>query len=93
MTKYTLAVQSEILCLENDGAWILDTGSPFSVGRRDRLVLDGMEFPIRQEMLGIDMDRIVELPGIEAEGLLGADILNHFTAVLSKLAGGRCWTG
>lgn len=81
MTNYSLVIQNGILCLESEGRWVLDTGSPFSLGRIDCVNLDGRRFPVPRNAFGLSVDQLVNLPGIEAAGLLGGDILNQLDLV------------
>ncbi len=57
--------------------WLLDTGSPTSIGRAGQLELDGTRFPLRPSLLGLDIDSLVTSVGEPFSGLIGTDILGR----------------
>jgi len=65
------------LSLENQ-LWLFDTGAPQSFGEGGKLVILEKEFPIATSFMGLDANKVSEHAGVEMQGLLGADIINHF---------------
>lgn len=65
------------LSLENQ-LWLFDTGAPQSFGEGEKLAILGKEFPIASSFMGLDAIKVSEHAGVEMQGLLGADIINHF---------------
>lgn len=65
------------LSLENQ-LWLFDTGAPQSFGEGEKLAILGKEFPIASSFMGLDANKVSEHAGVEMQGLLGADIINHF---------------
>lgn len=65
---------------------LLDTGSPTSIGRTHRLALLDQDYELEDEFLGIDIDGLVELSGVDFDALLGADILQEMVFTLDVRA-------
>jgi hypothetical protein len=79
MPAYSLQLRSNLMFLEHNGLWLIDTGSPFSVSSRvETICLDGIECPLRRRLPGFAIEDLTEIIGFEATGLLGGDILNRF---------------
>jgi hypothetical protein len=61
-----------------DQLWLFDTGAPQSFGEGEKLSIMGKEFPLASSFMGLDANKVSEHAGVEMQGLLGADIINHF---------------
>jgi len=61
-----------------DQLWLFDTGAPQSFGEREKLSILEKEFPIASIFMGLDANKVSDHAGVEMQGLLGADIINHF---------------
>jgi hypothetical protein len=61
-----------------DQLWLFDTGAPQSFGEGEKLSIMGREFPLASNFMGLDANKVSEHAGVEMQGLLGADIINHF---------------
>ena len=57
--------------------YLLDTGAPFSVGY-EPIVIAGREFPVESSYMGVTGSYLTEHIGLTIEGMIGADILQHF---------------
>lgn len=79
MQTYALQFRSNLMFLEHDGLWLIDTGSPFSVSSRTGAIrLDDIECPLQPRLPGFAIEDLTPVIGFEAAGLLGGDILNRF---------------
>lgn len=79
MSTYALQFRSNLMFLEHDGLWLLDTGSPYSISSRTGTIrLDGIEYPLQPRLPGFAIEDLASVIGFEAAGLLGGDILNRF---------------
>jgi hypothetical protein len=79
MTTYPLHLRDGHLFLQLDGAlWLLDTGSPSSFGTQPGPSIAGRQFDISPEFHGLDVASLGKFVGVNAAGLLGADVLNEF---------------
>ena len=61
-----------------DQLWLFDTGAPQSFGEGEKLSILGREFPVASSFMGLDANKVSEHAGVKMQGLLGADIINHF---------------
>lgn len=61
-----------------DQLWLFDTGAPQSFAEGEKLSILEKEFPIASSFMGLDANKVSEHAGVEMQGLLGADIINHF---------------
>ena len=61
----------------NGRNYLLDTGAPFSVGD-DPITIAGVPFPVEQCYMGVTGSMLTEIIGTPIEGMIGADILQHF---------------
>jgi len=61
-----------------DQLWLFDTGAPQSFGEGEKLAILEKEFPVASSFMGLDANKVSEHAGVEMQGLLGADIINHF---------------
>jgi hypothetical protein len=57
--------------------YLLDTGAPFSVGY-EPVNIGGTIFPVEQSYMGVTGSYLTEHIGLPIEGMIGADILQHF---------------
>ena len=59
--------------------YVVDTGSPISFGRGNRVIINGKNFPISNvSPNGLTADSISALSGLQVDGLIGMDILIRF---------------
>lgn len=61
--------------------WLVDTGLPTSIAPRGRVRVEGRDFSVAREYLGVTVGTLAELVGVRLDGLLGADILAQFDAL------------
>ena len=61
-----------------DQLWLFDTGAPQSFGEGGELSILGREFPVASNFMGLDANKVSEHAGVQMQGLLGADVINHF---------------
>jgi len=54
--------------------WLLDTGSPISVGN-GQINLNGTAHQLTPDFMGVDIDSLRELAGISFDALLGMDVM------------------
>ena len=79
MSMFELKLLQKHLYLSlEDQLWLFDTGAPQSFGEGGKLVILEKEFPIATSFMGLDANKVSEHAGVEMQGLLGADIINHF---------------
>ena len=57
--------------------YLLDTGAPFSVGD-EAITIAGVPFPAEQCYMGVTGSLLTDIIGTPIEGMIGADILQHF---------------
>lgn len=58
--------------------FLVDTGSPVSLGRNAEVEVLGRVFPLIKQLLDLNVDGLSELVGTPIAGLLGVNILNAF---------------
>ena len=91
-TDYPIELSQGHLLLMADGRrWVLDTGSPTSIGVGE-LELAGRDFPLAGDFLGLTPGRLSEWLGMPVDGLIGTDILNAFDLILD-VPGGHLTVG
>ncbi|MEP5764363.1 MAG: hypothetical protein ABJ308_07205 [Halieaceae bacterium] len=79
MANYTyLKYQGHLVVNLSGRQYLLDTGSPFSVGT-EPISIAGMEFLVQDSYLDLTPASLVENIGLPLEGLIGADIIKAFT--------------
>ena len=71
----------------NGHLWLLDTGAPTSFGRSSTLTLEGMEFQVGDDYMGLTLDGLSQYIDIECEGLLGMDTLGRLDIVFDVPGG------
>jgi Ca-activated chloride channel family protein len=83
LMDYTLRLVNGHPVFDLDGqATLLDSGSPFSLGRASDLYFMNMVHPLSQEFMGVDLKTIAQLVGTPLELMLGADILLKYRVLL-----------
>lgn len=76
MTVLDCAVENRHLFFTIDGArWLVDTGSPISIGNVASLEIAGIRVPVVSTAYGIDAARLSDDVGVAISGLLGMDFL------------------
>jgi hypothetical protein len=71
-------LQNHLYLSLEDQLWLFDTGAPQSFGEGGKLSILGKEFPVASSFMGLDANKVSEHAGVQMQGLLGADIVNHF---------------
>jgi hypothetical protein len=71
-------LQKHLYLSLGDELWLFDTGAPQSFGEGEKLSIMGKEFPLASSFMGLDANKVSEHAGVQMQGLLGADIINHF---------------
>lgn len=66
-----------VIQVDNSRA-IIDTGAPFTVSNRRKLIIGGREFDTSQDFFGITPATLSGFVGTPMDTLLGMDILSHF---------------
>jgi len=64
--------------------WLYDTGSPASFGKKENLILDGKQFDIGNNYMGLNTITLSQFVGLPCAGLLGADIIGQFDHILDS---------
>ncbi len=84
---YAVSIEQGHLLMQADGRqWVLDTGSPASIGHGSVRV-GGRSFPLVSDLMGLDAARLSSWVGVEVDGLIGTDVLNQFDVVIDVPAG------
>jgi hypothetical protein len=87
-TTYPLVLEHGHLFALIDGhRWVVDTGSPASLGQVAALQIGHRAFAIKSALMGLDAETLSGLIGQPVAGLLGNDILNAFDGVMDVQAG------
>ncbi len=82
MEEFALCLQQGHLFVQLDGElWLLDTGSPTSLGITPAITLAGHPFALETSSFGITAAEISELVGVRCAGLLGVDVLHCFDCI------------
>ena len=80
---YTLRLVNGHPVFELDGKkTLLDSGSPFSLGRESDLYFMNSVLPLSQEFLGVKLDTLSRLIGTPLDLMMGADILLKYSVLL-----------
>lgn len=83
MQELPLAFSSSHLLMTMEGQpWLLDTGSPSSFGDAGAITLDGQEFPVASDYMGLSGKLLSGYLGQSVAGLIGTDILNSIDVVV-----------
>ena len=62
----------------NNVRYLLDTGSPISFGEVPVVSIDGKDFALQPSALGMTIEKINRLSGLQIDGLMGMNILQQF---------------
>jgi len=71
----------------SEGLWLFDTGSPKSFGSVPALTLEGVEFELSDNYMGMTVETLSGFVSVECAGLLGADVLENFDFLMDTLTG------
>lgn len=72
-------LDGHIIAHANNFDYLIDTGSPVSFGRGEKLVINEQNFHISVDgTFGVTVDSISALSGLHIDGLIGMDILSNF---------------
>jgi len=77
MWTYPLTLR-RLMVLEQEGLWVIDTGSPVSFGDRESLDLGGRRFHLMRNFMGVSPEKLSDLLGFRVNGLLGNDVISGF---------------
>ncbi|MFH2040035.1 MAG: VWA domain-containing protein [Chloroflexota bacterium] len=81
---YTLRLVNGHPVFQLDGQeTLLDSGSPFSLGRKSDLYFMNAVHPLSQEFMGVDLETIGHLVGTRLDLMVGADILLKYRVLLN----------
>jgi hypothetical protein len=75
--------RGHIIVKVNGAPWLVDTGSPFSVGYAP-VVIAGREFEVQEDYLDVCPAWLTEHIGTSVDGLIGADILSRYTVCFHR---------
>lgn len=81
-TKETYQLKLEknhLICVLNGLRFLIDTGSPFSVGKSGGVDISGKHYSLSEEFMGVKAGVLGDLAGIHLDGLIGVDILNEWS--------------
>jgi hypothetical protein len=79
MNTLPLRLIEDHLFLQIDGGfWLVDTGAPHSFGTAPTVTIASRSFDLGEHYVGLTADALSGAVGVECEGLLGVDVLNHF---------------
>ena len=67
--------------------WLFDTGSPMSFGTVPALSLEGIEFKLSDNYMGLTVETLSSFVTVECAGLLGVDVLGNFDFLMDTLNG------
>ena len=73
-------IDGHIIVTINSVKYLLDTGSPISFGNVPVVSIDGKDFPLQPSAVGMTIETINRLGGLQIDGLMGMNILKHFDA-------------
>jgi hypothetical protein len=76
-----------IIAATDEQRLLVDTGSPWSVGRCPSIAIAGAEYPLHSSLMGQSFADLVELAGVDADCLLGMDVLVRYRLQLDLQAG------
>jgi hypothetical protein len=77
--SFPLRLANGHLFVSIDGqSWLVATGAPTSFGLRRSLRFCGRRFSVGRHYLGLTPTQLAAFTGIDAVGMLGADVLNEF---------------
>lgn len=86
-------LDGHIIIRMNTFNYIVDTGSPFSFGRGSTIVIGGKTFTINiSGAMGLTVESINSLSGLQVDGLIGMDILKHFDIRFTRNQVTFSWT-
>ena len=75
-------VDGHVFANINDREWLVDTGAPTSFGLSSSLKINGCEFELHNNYLGLSAKELSMHIGHVVYGLIGTDILNQFNIVM-----------
>ncbi len=75
-------INGHIFACINDREWLIDTGAPTSFGLSSSLEINGYEFELHNNYLGLSAKELSMHTGHVVYGLIGTDILNRFNIVM-----------
>ena len=71
-------VSGHLMLSNEDGQWVVDTGSPVSVGRSPSTKFGRWEVPLAQNAFSMTADQLQEDVGAPIAGLIGMDFLDKY---------------
>ncbi len=64
------------------GRFLVDTGAPNSFGKVSPVTLEGQDFDLQHNYMGLTAETLSDFVGGETLGILGCDILNQFDILI-----------
>jgi len=61
--------------------FLLDTGSPLSLVKKKKIIIQKRTFKLPASILSLDSDYLTQNTGTKTDGLIGTDILNQFDII------------
>ena len=75
-------VNDHVFANINNQEWLIDTGAPTSFGLSNSLEINGHEFELYSNYLGLSAKELSMHTGHVVHGLIGTDVLNQFNVVM-----------
>jgi hypothetical protein len=75
-------VNGHVFANINDREWLIDTGAPTSFGLSSSLEINGHEFKLHNNYMGLSAKELSMHTGHVVYGLIGTDILNQFNIIM-----------
>ena len=80
MAAFDLKVWNKHIIIESNSSLLLiDTGSPYSFQKDGIIKIGEQNFNVPKGLMGIDSHYLTEKVGIHISGLIGMDLLKHFS--------------
>lgn len=80
MISFNLKVWNKHILIESNNSLLLvDTGSPCSFHKDGIIKIGDQDFNVPKDLMGLDSKYLSEKVGINISGLIGMDIMNHYS--------------
>ena len=80
MSSHNFEVWNKHILIEsNNSRLLIDTGSPYSFQKDGIIKIGKQDFNVPKDLMGLDSNYLTEKVGINISGLIGMDIMNHFS--------------
>ena len=88
MQKFKLElINGHLLIPIKSHKFILDTGAPASFGMQCNLTIEGREFMLLDNYMGLTAEKLSQYLELSVSGIIGADILKDFDIIIDILSG------